>query len=60
MCHKVLFESLFSFGQCNVSSSDSSNFCTYLTVQNVPLFCTFLDLQNVPLFHTFLDLQNVQ
>ena len=45
----VWFKSLFSFRQCNVYSSDSPNFHTYLCIQNVPLFCTFLDLQNVPL-----------
>ena len=55
-CLKVYFYSVNG----NVCSFDSPNFCTYLTIENVPLFCTFLDLQNIPLFSTFFDLQNVQ
>ena len=55
-CLKVYFH-LVNF---NVCSLDSPNFCTYLTIQNIPLINKFLDLQNVPLFLTFLDLQNIQ
>ena len=70
-CHKALFESLFSFGQCRclqfgftkllyIFNHTKCTFISYiLDQQNIPLFCTFLDLQNVPLISTFLDLQNI-